>query len=250
MTSAKSLTLSARNYPLVPPNLLSMPQGYWDPIVYVDFHGTLVDWLTPFCQFVQTVLNRPVSANQSDIYFLGHSATFGISPSEFNQLFYQFVKRAPGGYGDLEPYPGVIESLLALRDAGLNIRIATWTPGPFELSPANQTVYGSGVAQSETIALIRRLGLPVEDDDIVFVSGRDKPTEMTCKLVRSPLLVEDSPSTAVSAARDYGLCSFLIEQPYNKGVYCPGITSFKSFAEAAPSILVLFETLNDAGVLR
>lgn len=227
-----------------------MPKGYWDPIVYVDFHGTLVDWLTPFCQFVQTVLDRPVDANHSDIYFLGHGATSGISNAEFNQLFYQFVKRAPGGYGDLKPYPGVIESLQSLREAGLNVRIATWTPGPFELSPANQTVYGTGIAQAETIALIQRLGLPVEDDDIVFVSGREKPMEMTCKLVRSPLLIEDSPSTAVSAARDYGLCSFLIEQPYNKGVYCPGVTSFKSFAEATPYILQLFESLSLAGVLR
>jgi hypothetical protein len=250
MPKSKHIKLNAADYPLVPKNLLAMPQDYWDRVVYIDLHGTLVDWVGPFCLFAQAVLGRPLACQTSDLYFIGHDALSGISNAEFNQLFYQFVKRAPGGYGNLQPYPGVVAALQKLRDAGLNIRIATWTPGPFELSPANQTVYGSGAAQAETIALIKRLGFPVEEDDIIFVSGRDKATEMTCKLVRSPLLIEDSPSTAASAARDYGLACFLIEQPYNKGIYCPGVTSFKSFAQATPKILELFETLNAAGVLR
>ena len=60
-----------------------------------------------------------------------------------------------------------------------------------------------------------------------------------------PVIVDDRPSTLVSARWDYGLIAIGIRKPgtnYNQGNY-PGIVWFSSLAAALPSLKQLYDTL-------
>lgn len=235
-------------YPLVPPNLLLMPKEYFDWAVDIDLHGTIVDWTTPFCRFASAQLKRDINPSSMTVYFPGYDARSGMNNAEFNALFYHFVR--VGGYGDLCAYAGAVDALHQLNLAGFHLRISTWTPGPFELSRHSGRAFGSGRAQEATLALVRQLNLPIEEGDVQFVHGREKPFNMLEKARKIPLLIDDSPSTAVSTVSEYGAACFLIDQPYNRTLKCQGITRFASLAEAAPKVVEFFSTLEMAGVMR
>jgi hypothetical protein len=244
----KSDCTTKSDYPLVPENLVLMPKHYFDWTVELDLHGTIVDWLTPFVQYASQSLKRDVQPESFRVYFPGYDARSGFNNAEFNALFYEFVRR--GDYGRLKPYEGAVDALRQLAEAGFQLRISTWTPGPFELSPHHGRSFGTGRAQQATMQLIKDLKLPVADEDLQFVHGRDKPRTMLEYAIKVPLLFEDSPSTAVSAVSEYGIACFLIDQPYNRSLLCHGITRFSSLAESVPSVFEFFDQLEKAGVMN
>lgn len=211
-----------QTFPLIPATVWQREPGYFHKALVCDLHGVIVDFLTPFLAFVSRKLQRKLESRHVRLYRHWQDPLAGLSPVEFQEQFEQFLPLAVGGYGDLKPYPGVIEGLRAVHRRGIRIMIWTWTPGVTDSVSLSGSHLGVGTAQEVTRRLIERLKLPVNcEHDLLFMRPEKKPVEMARRHI--PLIWDDNPTTAVEAASGFGLGCFMPAHSYNRSIWCPGV---------------------------
>ena len=169
-----------------------------------------------------------------------------VTAAEFADLFVAFARRHEGGYGDLEPYEGVVEALKQIQDAGITVKIWTWTPGAAE-SRMNHSAgsYNHGVAQGETKLLVEKLGID-PDRNLRFIKPGNKKYEMVEDHI--PLIVEDSPETAVGVGQ-MAHAAILVPESYTKGIKATNVLRLDHRNQLAPTVIKFFDELEAAGVL-
>ena len=243
---------TANKRSLVPANLVHQAKGFWERRVVCDLHGVIAEWRKPFCSFASRTLGREIDPNATSLYNFCYDRRTGISPVQMNELFTQFARLGTGGYGELQPDLKVIEGLKAIAASGVDVQIITWTPGASEISLAHNEAYGAGTpAQGATLELIKRFvseyGLPVDPREVLFMSPGSKQWHMAEEQI--PVIIEDCAKTAIGVANEVGGVGILIPHEYNKGISCPGVTRLRNRSELAPTVLQVFKTLDEAGVL-
>jgi hypothetical protein len=177
---------------------------------------------------------------------MGYDANMPITPQQFDEAFMAFARLGKGGYGDLAAQPGIVEDMKAIKDAGIDIEIWTWTPGAAEIQPDRLVAYGTGIAQRVTLDLIERLKLPVKRNQVRFIKPGSKPWEMAEEHI--PLIVEDSVETAVGVAMTVGHAAILVQEPYNEGIEARNILRVPR-KDLAPAVITFYRALDEAGVL-
>ncbi len=205
---------------LVHPNLLVQGKGFWQKKVIWDLHGVLVDWMTPFCNFVNKVYGRNIDHSMLTTYHWGYDGNMHLNPTEFYEMFRHFAGLAKGGYGDLQPYPGAVDAMHKIHLAGIEQEIHTWTPGASDIADSHGQPFHTCPAQGVTLALIERLGLPVDlrpgSGGVQFKHSWRKAKEMADEHV--PLLIEDSGPTVAAAVQDFGIGAIICTQSYNRSL--------------------------------
>lgn len=236
-----------------PASLLAVDEANpWSRTVAFDLHHVIVDWAGAFAAFVnddrRATGRKPISPDQMCFYRMGTDPAVDLTQEEFDEYFVTFARLSRGGYGSLTPYPGIKEALEKIRAAGIKIQVFTWVPGAVDRKPGSAAGYGTGVAQSVTKDLIRKLGLPVDPDrDLRFMSPGEKAATMVEEHI--PLLVEDNPETAVAAALGIAHASILVPEKYNEGLVCRNVLRLSNRAELADAVISFFAKLDEAGRL-
>ncbi|MBK9141504.1 MAG: hypothetical protein IPM23_03340 [Candidatus Melainabacteria bacterium] len=236
----------ATNWP--PKSVLSPGEDFkWMPEVIFDLHNTLVDWTGRFAEFVNLQYGHSIDAKSVSFYHMQFDPENALTNAEFLDAFVAFARRAKGGYGDLEPYDGVVEALKEIKDAGIDVKVWTWTPGAAEARIDNGTSsYNTGIAQGVTKNLVAKLGLD-PDRDLRFIKPGEKKYEMIEEHI--PLMVEDSPETAVGVGQ-IAHAAILVPESYNAGIVAPNVLRLDHRGQLAPTVIDFFKKLEKAGVLH
>ena len=229
-----------------PANLLAQPEMFVRKVVF-DLHGPILDWATPFCEVAEGLYGVKLDPAKVSIYNMAYDASFGLSPAQFNNAFVTFARLARGGYGDLPARAGIQETFAKLKAAGIAVEIWTWVPGAAEHNHDTLKPFGTGIAQSGTLELIRSLGL-VDDvqRQVRFISPNAKAAEMAEEHI--PLIVEDHPVTAVAAGM-FGNACILVPETYNEHIVAPGVLRLNRHSELASTIIGFFKAMDTAGAL-
>lgn len=219
------------------------PYFKWSRTIMVDLHGVIFDWEARFQEFATKYHGFTFNNVNREFYDLARDPNTPISPEQFSELFVQFVKRASGGYGDLDPIPGVIEQLALIKKAGIRVLICTWTPGAADARPDGSATYGTGIAQKETEDLIlRHMSGVVGKSDIVYASTHGKKRFMVEE--RIPVIIEDNAETAVGVAQS-AMAAIVMPQPYNAGLQFRNVLRLDSSNQLAHAVLTVFDKLDD-----
>lgn len=245
--SRKNIAKRLKNWP--PSSVLAPSPGFrWASQVVFDFHNTLVDFAGPFSDYVEDSLRRRVDFSSSSFYDWAHDPTIDISADEFSNAIYYFSQMARnGGYGELPAYPGAKEALTELVENGIRPLIWTWTPGVGDQWQRAGIGSPTGIAQERTIALIERLGFPIDTSrDLLFIPPGKKVEEMLERHI--PLIIEDSPVTAVHAAAT-GLASIVVPHSYNSGLRARNLMRLDSLSQLAPTVVQFYKQLEDSGLI-
>jgi len=252
MTTNSSLAgrqqVSEMDYPFAwPPESILEPGPFfqWDKKVVFDFHEVCVTWKGAFAEFCNKLYGRNLDPEQFNFYNMQLDPRVDLTVAEFNDAFNLFVQLAVGGYGDLEPIAGIKEAMDEIKAAGIGIEIWTWTPGAGDGQATGNKPFPSGDAQTVTLELIKRLGLPVED--IRFMKTYEKKAEMVEE--RIPLIIEDSPETVVGVGLGMAHAAILVPEKYNEGLLCPNVLRLNSREDLARTVIEFFNELDAAGVL-
>ncbi len=244
--SRRSGIKRAVNWP--PESVLSPGDDFkWMPEVVFDLHNTLVDWTGRFAEFVNLQYGHDIDAKTVGFYHMQFDPENALSNAEFMDAFHAFARRANGGYGDLDIYEGVVKALKQIKDAGIEVKIWTWTPGASEARIDNGTSsFNTGIAQGVTRTLVEKLGLdPIRD--LRFIKPGEKKYEMIEEHI--PLIVEDSPETAVGVGQA-AHAAILVPESYNQGITAPNVLRLDHRGQLAPTIIDFFKKLEKAGVLH
>ena len=252
MTSKKSSGLVLAEAPQIldwpPASLINVadPQYKWARTVMFDLHGVIFDWESAFMTFAQSHFGYTFNSATRQFYDIGRDPSTPLSHKQFDDLFTQFARRSHGGYGELEPIPGVIEQIELIASAGIKPIICTWTPGANDLRPDGSTTFQTGIAQVVTDELIaRHLGHVIPRQNVLYSSTSGKKHIMLAE--RIPLIVEDKTTTAVDVAES-ALAAILMPYPYNQITF-RNILRLDATNQLASAVLNLFEGLDSAGVL-
>lgn len=230
-----------------PKSVLNPDEGHlWSRTVVFDLHNTLVNWTARFIEFANSHYGYSMTADDQRFYSFQMDPDNPLSSAEFADLFVAFARRHEGGYGDLEPYAGALETVKAIKKAGIEVKVWTWTPGAAE-SRMNHAAgsYNHGVAQGVTRKLVAKLGID-PDRDLRFISPSRKKYEMVQEHI--PLIVEDSPETAVGVGQ-MAHAAILVPESYTKGVKATNVLRLDDRNQLAPTVISFFEELDAAGVL-
>ncbi len=232
--------------------LLEAPDGWWLPLLTLDVDGCLLEWRQDFCNFVNAIWAASGSKRRLDpavmsIFYFGNDPRSGMTDREFGVMFKRFAEQSVGGFDALKVIEGAVEAVQKLRAAGIKPLVMTDVPGVLDLA-ADGFFNANGYAQQQRRKQLLSLGIVDSIEDVLFVRGQNKAARMLQE--RSPAAVEDRFSTAASMTTDYGLQCFLMAQPYNLGVTCPGVVRYDDLAAAVPDILNLFDQLEAAGKLK
>ncbi|MBK8219439.1 MAG: hypothetical protein IPK73_00325 [Candidatus Obscuribacter sp.] len=239
--------ITAANWP--PSSLTKVKDPYfkWSKTVMFDLHGVVFDWESAFQDFASAHYGYSFHNVKREFYDMARDPNTPISPDQFSELFVEFVKRAQGGYGDLQPLAGVVEQLELIKQAGINVVICTWTPGASDARPDGSATYGTGIAQQVTEELIlKHLGHVVSKSDIMFNSTHGKKRVMLEE--RIPLIVEDNAETAVGVAQS-AMGAIVMPQPYNEGLQFPNVLRLDSSNQLAYAVISFFDKLDDESML-
>lgn len=249
MSTTHESTPGAKPAGWPPASVLSpKPNHKWTKEVVFDFHEVCVRWLPRFCDFVNRTYGYNIKPEELSFYNMQFDPSCPLSPEEFNQAFVAFARLSEGGYGTLEPIPGIKETMEQIKAAGIGIKIWTWTPGAAEQKFEGGSAYQSGIAQRVTKELIVKLGLPVDADrDLRFMPPGMKKWEMAEDHI--PLIVEDNPETALSVGLGIAHAAILVPEPYNEGFASRNVLRLSDRSELAPTVIDFFKKLEDAGVL-
>lgn len=231
-----------------PASLINVPDPHfkWSKTVMFDLHGVIFDWDSAFQHFAESQYGYTFDKEARRYYDLARDPSTPINPRQFDELFRQFVRRAHGGYGDLEVYPGIVEQLEIIVSAGIKPLICTWTPGANDVRPDGSTTYQTGIAQAVTDELIKKhLGHIIPSQNVLYSGTSGKKHLMLEE--RIPLIVEDKVTTAVDAAES-ALAAILMPHPYNRITF-QNILRLDQSNQLAHAVLTLFASLADAGVL-
>lgn len=232
--------------------LLDVPDSWWFPLLTLDVDGCLLEWREDFCRFVNNIwestgIKRRLDPASMTIFYFGNDPRSGMTEREFGTMFKRFAEQSVGGFDSLAVIAGVIDAVRQIREAGIKPLIMTDVPGALDLA-ADGFFNANGYAQQQRRKQLLKLGIVDSVEDVLFVRGQGKAARMLQE--RSPAAVEDRFSTAAMMASDYGLQCYLMAQPYNQGMACPGVVRYDNLAAAVPDILRLFDTLEAAGKLK
>jgi hypothetical protein len=254
--STKSLksrraAVAAMPYPYAwPPESVLNPGAHmkWSKKVVFDFHQVCTNWTKQFVEFVNRTYGYNIDPNTTDFYNMQFDPSNPMTPEQFEDAFRTFARLSRGGYGDLEAYPGIKETMEEILAAGIGIEIWTWTPGAAEKQPTGQKSFGTGIAQRVTMDLVRTMGLPIDAErDVRFMAPTSKKWEMAEEHI--PLIIEDNPETAVSVGMGAGHAVIMVPESYNQGMIVPNVLPLKNRKQLARTVISFFEKLDAAGVL-
>jgi len=237
---------SAPNWP--PRSVLtpSDPDFRWERTVVLDLHNTLVDWLGAFAQFCNLHFGHNIDPKKTTFYHMQMDPDNALSGKEFLDAFIAFARRAEGGYAALQPYPSSVKAIKDIKAAGINVEVWTWVPGAAEMRIDNHAQgYGTGIAQRVTKELIAKLGLN-PDVDVRFITPGQKKFEMVAEHI--PLIVEDSPETAVGVGQ-MAHAALLVPESYNRGIKAPNVLRLNDREQLAPTVIEFYKKLDAAGLL-
>ena len=219
----------------------------WSRKVVFDLHEVIVEWGNQFAEFINRThpgVNMQFDAQR--FYNAAFDPDSNLTPELFDEAFATFARLSVGGYGDLKPIAGIVDTIKKIQAAGIKVEIWTWTPGAAELQPQHLNAYNTGIAQRVTRDLVRKLGLPIDAErDLRFMSPSSKIREMVEDHV--PLIVEDNPATAVQVF-NYGHAAILVPTTYND-ITCRNVLRLSDRSELADAVIDFFKKLDEAGVL-
>ncbi len=220
----------------------------WERTVVFDFHEVCVDWFSKFANFVnQTCPGANIDSAKHRYYVAGYDPNIEMTPDQYRDAFFQFARLARGGYGDLEPVPGIKDAMERIVKAGIEIEIWTWTPGAAD-TWKGFNAFSTGIAQQVTATLINKLGLPLDPTrQLRFMHPGAKKWEMAEEHI--PLIVEDNPETAVGVGTTLAHAAILVPTSYNAGVVAPNVLRLDDRKELAPVVIDFFKKLDEAGVV-
>jgi len=237
---------TAPNWPPTSVTKPADPHFQWARIVMFDLHGVVFNWEAAFNQFVGAHYGFTFNSTTRAYYDIGRDPSTPISPKQFNEAFLAFARRGVDGYGDLQPYPGIIEQMEIIASAGIQIMICTYTPGANDVRPDGSQTFQTGIARVVTQELIaRHLGHIVGPQNIIYSSTSGKKHLMLDG--RVPVIVEDKAATAVDVAES-ALAAILIPHPYND-VKFPNVLRLENSNQLADAVISLFEAIDDNGAL-
>ena len=246
---SKRLTDAAANVPLGWPtaNVILQKKMFLKKVIF-DFDGPIVDFTTPFCDFLSRLWKVKIDKSMLDHYNMGYNARMPISPHQFQVGLDNFGRLSSGGFSDRAAMEGIHDVFAKLEAAGIRTEIWTYSPGATDYNPDTLVANGTGTAQNATMQLIERLKI-VKDPrkQVRFIKPEHKAIEMAKEHI--PLIVEDHPVTAIAAGTAFGHAAILVPEPYNKGVSAPGVLRLDNRADLAPAIIDFFKKLEEAGCL-
>ncbi len=233
----------------IPPTVLDRPKKFWDRGVGVDCDQVIVDFNGRVSEYVSARRARfggkPVDVTKSRTYYYFADPRVGLGENEEGEALKELYLATQGGMGELKFYDTARQAIREIASHCIQPYIITSVPNALEASGASEQRYGWGTAQDLRIRQFFDAGLIRDSQDVIFCSAAEKPRFMLKGVYHIPLLVDDRPSTLVSARWDYGLIAVGIRSKqtlYNQGQF-EGITWFESLADAVPSILEVYEEL-------
>lgn len=254
MNAERKLTrgaLAGMSYPFVWPPQSVMNPGenfLWAREVVFDFHEVCVKWVKQFVEFLNQTYGYDLNPNTIDFYNMQFDPSLPLSPEQFDEAFVTFARLSAGGYGDLEAHPGIRETMEKIKNAGIEVKIWTWTPGAADRTAGGYKSYGSGMAQRVTRELIQKLGLPVDvDRDVRFLHPSQKKWKMAEDHI--PLLIEDNPETAVSVGLGTAQAVILVPEKYNEDLLCKNVLPLNERKDLADTVIDFYAKLDAAGLL-
>jgi len=184
--------------------------------VLVDMDNTLVDWDAEFIHRFAVATGRPITEVDE---MVRKRAKFEIEEN-FEASDRQKVLdviTSPGFYESLEPYPGAVEALKQLLEAGADVKLVT-APHP---------ACAGSCAREKFLSVERHLGVEWLERLIIT---RDKTH------VQGDILVDDKPK--VSGCQPTRWTHVLFDQSYNRGVEGkPRMPSWSSWQTVLASAL-------------
>lgn len=220
-------------------------EPFFRKIVF-DLHGVILNWQHLYYAFVNEQYGYNIDADKVRFYYLDPKVP--ATCEQLEEAFDAFVSLSRGGYGDLAIYPGIVEDMHAIRDAGIAIEIWTWTPGVGNTKSAVVAPFETGCAQAVTQELLASLKLPIDPvRDVRFMPLAEKRGEMVEEHI--PLIVEDSVVVA-SMVAESAHAAILMPTEYNKTFRFKNVHRLKHRRQLVPVVLNFYAGLEEAGVLR
>ena len=243
--------VAAMPYPYAWPPVSVLNPGanfFWKREVAFDFHQVIANWVEQYVKFINKTYGYNIDHTKVDFYNLQFDPNIPLTPEQHEESFVAFARLSKGGYGSLKPYDGVVETFRKIHEAGISIKIYTWTPGAAEKILGTVKSYNSGIAQRVTRELIESLDLGIDvDRDVKFMHPGEKKWRMSEDHV--PLLIEDNPETAVSVGMGIAHAVILVPESTNLGLVAPNVLPLTERKDLAKSVISFFSKLADAGLL-
>ncbi len=240
---------------VIPKNVLRKPARFWDATAAIDVDEVVLKFTAGLQGYVQKALDnegtgRKVNLLASTTYYYHADPETGLTRDEEGFYIREFF--ASREFGSLAFCDGAKQGIAVLKKSGIQPLFITNVPGAMDTSGDQHQPYSWGTAQRLRLKQLSEAGLVSVPEDVIFCSAHRKPVEMTEKLLRVPILVDDRPSTLVTASEDYGLIAIGIrtnQTRYNQRNH-EGIVWFNSLAEAVPYIRAIFKKLAQLGLLK
>ena len=199
--------------------------------VGLDLHGTVLDFDGPFGAYLAQLYPGASMNPDRNVYHAGGDPKSKIGYIEFERALNKFIAMDNGGYGSCPEIAGAIENLKRIRAAGIEIEIMTYIPGASDMQYTDALPHNTGQARRATMELLKKLGFPIEERDITFISTHGKSWHMIDPQVRIPLIIEDRLATACDVV-EKGVAAILVPTAYNKCSGIPGL--FRVEPQAKP----------------
>lgn len=237
---------TAANWPPKSLTKPSDPHFKWARVCMFDLHGVVFDWENAFNHFVGKHYGFTFDTATRQYYDIGRDPTTPINPKQFGEAFQAFARRGVDGYGELQPFAGIIEQMELIAAAGIQVVICTYTPGANDVRPDGSATFQTGIARLATQELIaKHLGHIVTPQNIIYShTGAKKYVMLESRI---PVIVEDKAATAVDVAES-ALGAILIPHPYND-VKFPNVLRLENSNQLADAVISLFEAIDDNGAL-
>lgn len=223
--------------------------------VGLDLHGTVLNFDGPFGEWLKEMYKGSSMNPERNFYHAAGDPGCKIGYIEFERALNKYIQLTEGGYDSFPEIAGAIKGLKKIRAAGIEIEVMTYVPGASDLQPTDALPHNTGAARLGTKNLLKRLGFPVEEKDITFISTHGKSWHMLDKEVNIPLIVEDRLATACDVA-EKGLGAILYPASYNKCSGIPGVHRVAPQAKAedtwdvlADNVIAFFNALEANGQL-
>jgi len=236
-------------YAWPPESVLSPGANFaWKKEVAFDFHQVIANWVEQYVKYINKTYAFNIDHTKIDFYHMQFDPRIPLSPEQHNEAFVNFARLSKGGFGELKSYDGIRETIRKIKDAGIKVRIYTWTPGAAERIPGDAKSFNSGAAQRATMDLIKSLDLGIDPiRDVKFIGPGEKKWKMAEEHV--PLLIEDNPETAVGVGMCAAHAVILVPETTNVGLIAPNVLPLTNRKDLAKTVISFFKKLDEAGLL-
>jgi hypothetical protein len=221
--------------------------------VGLDLHGTVLDFDGPFGEFLAEIYTGASMNPNREVYHVAGDPTSKIGFIEFERTLNKFIHLTTGGYDSFPAIAGAIEQLKRIRAAGIEIEVMTYVPGASDMQYTDMLPHNTGAARLATKMLLKKLGFPIEESDIVFLPTHAKSWHMLDQGVKIPLIVEDRLATACDVV-EKGLGAIVYPASYNQCSDIPGLLRVAPQAKpedtwkvVADNIISFFDALEANG---